>query len=161
MKLDCTYVQELLSAFEKKELEQDLYEEVCQHVDTCNDCSLLLEKYRTLSQLTLSFQNVDSQPSFSSEEMFREPPQEMLKEIRLNIEKEEALATVDNEVLTFREVAAFLRISEDDLEKDVSNLPFFEIGGRLRIRRSCLLQWVQEQEKKRKGYSLLSLVGNG
>lgn len=62
------------------------------------------------------------------------------------------------EVLTMEEAAAFLRVSIEDLEKEFNTLPVFSIGGRMRIRRSQLTEWIEERERMIRGHRVLSLI---
>jgi hypothetical protein len=50
------------------------------------------------------------------------------------------------EVMTLDEVAAFLRVSTDDLAELVEELPAFEVAGRVRVRRARLLDWLERRE---------------
>ena len=50
------------------------------------------------------------------------------------------------ELMTLDEVAGFLRISLDELEEIVLELPAFELAGQLRVRRSRLLEWTEARE---------------
>jgi hypothetical protein len=49
--------------------------------------------------------------------------------------------------MTLDEVAEFLRISLDELEEVVTELPAFEVAGQLRVRRARLLEWVEARER--------------
>ena len=49
--------------------------------------------------------------------------------------------------MTLEEVAEFLRISGDELGEIVEELPAFELGGRIRVRRAKLLEWIQQRER--------------
>jgi transcriptional regulator with XRE-family HTH domain len=51
------------------------------------------------------------------------------------------------EIMTLDEVAEFLRISLDELEEVVLELPVFELAGQLRVRRSKLTEWIEERER--------------
>jgi len=51
------------------------------------------------------------------------------------------------ELMTLDEVAEFLRITLDDLEEIVLELPCFELAGQLRVRRSRLIEWVESRER--------------
>jgi anti-sigma factor RsiW len=51
------------------------------------------------------------------------------------------------EIMTLEKVAEFLRVSAGELGEVVSDLPAFEVGGRIRVRREALLQWVEGRER--------------
>lgn len=52
------------------------------------------------------------------------------------------------EVMTLPEVAEFLRISESELADVMGDLPAFEIGGRIRVRRTALVEWIKTRERR-------------
>jgi len=60
---------------------------------------------------------------------------------------EELRARPAPEVMTLEEAAAFLRVEPDDLREAASQLPAFEIGGRIRIRREKLIDWIARRER--------------
>ena len=49
--------------------------------------------------------------------------------------------------MTLDEVAAFLRLSDAQLDEVVEELPAFELGGQLRVRRQRLIEWLQQRER--------------
>jgi len=55
-------------------------------------------------------------------------------------------ATPRPEIMTLDEAAAFLRISPDELGEIAEELPAFELAGRIRVRRSRLIEWVARRE---------------
>lgn len=63
------------------------------------------------------------------------------------------------EILTVAEVARYLRVTREELEAELDNLPFFEFAGRLRMRRESLLAWVEERESWSRRQRFLSLPG--
>jgi hypothetical protein len=50
------------------------------------------------------------------------------------------------EIMTLDETAAFLRISADELGEIIEELPAFELAGRIRVRRSRLIEWIARRE---------------
>ncbi len=50
------------------------------------------------------------------------------------------------EIMTLDEVAEYLRVTRGDLE-EARGLPAFEIAGELRVRRSRLVEWMEERER--------------
>jgi hypothetical protein len=54
---------------------------------------------------------------------------------------------VGPEVMTLAEVAAFLRVPPDALAEVAGELPAFEIGGQVRVRRTRLIEWIAERER--------------
>ena len=49
--------------------------------------------------------------------------------------------------MTLAEVAEFLRVSPDALAEVMEELPAFEVGGQVRVRRARLVEWVAERER--------------
>jgi hypothetical protein len=52
------------------------------------------------------------------------------------------------EILTLSEVAQFLRLSEDDLMDIASELPAFELAGKVLVRKAKLLEWIAQREQQ-------------
>lgn len=52
------------------------------------------------------------------------------------------------EILTLSEVAHFLRLSEDDLMEIASELPAFELAGKVLVRKAKLLEWIAQREQQ-------------
>lgn len=52
------------------------------------------------------------------------------------------------DVMTPGEVAAYLRVTPEELERELAGMPFFEFAGRLRIRRVALEEWVEGREER-------------
>ncbi len=61
---------------------------------------------------------------------------------------EETRPRRESEILTLEEVAAFLRIEPEEMRPFVTDLPAFELGGQIRVRRSKLLEWVEHRERQ-------------
>ncbi len=59
----------------------------------------------------------------------------------------ESRGTGGPEVMTLAEVAEFLRVPPDALADVVGELPAFEVGGQVRVRRARLVEWVAERER--------------
>jgi hypothetical protein len=55
-------------------------------------------------------------------------------------------ASSTDAILTLNEVAAFLRLTPSQMDDVAADLPAFELGGQLRVRRSRLLEWVAVRE---------------
>jgi len=51
------------------------------------------------------------------------------------------------QIMTLAEAAAFLRIDEDEVGEVLDELPAFELVGRVRIRRSRLIEWIAQRER--------------
>jgi len=59
----------------------------------------------------------------------------------------ETRGTGGPEVMTLDEVAEFLRVPPDALADVVGELPAFEVGGQVRVRRARLVEWIAERER--------------
>jgi len=51
------------------------------------------------------------------------------------------------EVMTLQEVARYLRLTPEELEGLVLELPVFELAWQLRLRRQKLLEWIESRER--------------
>jgi len=51
------------------------------------------------------------------------------------------------EVMTLAEVAEFLRLPPDGLSEVAGELPAFEVGGQVRVRRARLVEWIAGRER--------------
>jgi len=51
------------------------------------------------------------------------------------------------EVLTLEDVARYLRVGLDDLDRVAADLPAFEIAGQVRVRRTELERWIARREQ--------------
>ena len=49
------------------------------------------------------------------------------------------------EIMTLAEVAEFLRVTPEQLGEVVEELPAFELGGQIRVRRTRLVEWIQHR----------------
>lgn len=53
-----------------------------------------------------------------------------------------------HDILTFDEVAAYLRVSADLLKDYLDELPCFELGGKLLFRKEVVVDWIDQREKR-------------
>jgi hypothetical protein len=51
------------------------------------------------------------------------------------------------EIMTLDEAVSYLRLSPTQAEEILNDLPAFELAGQIRIRRSRLIEWVEQQER--------------
>ena len=149
MTMDCQQVEELLSSYVNNELTKGLRVAVAAHLQDCSTCQLAEEEYLALQSLCQR----DARPTLADTKAFS-----VLENIKSQVASEKEMAATDHEILTMEEAAAFLRVSPRDLEEEFDTLPVFMIGNKLRVRRSQLLLWVEERERKTRGRRLFSLV---
>lgn len=56
---------------------------------------------------------------------------------------------MDNEILTIREVAEYLKLAEKTVYRIVAEgkIPGFKVGGAWRFRKDEILRWIADQEQ--------------
>ena len=140
---ECTSYVDLLSPFERDELDGELHRRVHDHLATCPSCAEAVRQYRELSAL------VESARSAPVDDVPRSLIRSLKKELQ-NSRSDEVDGSPPPlpEILTLDEVAAYLRIEIDDLEDEIATMPVFELGGRIRMRRSALLEWINDKEQR-------------
>ena len=62
------------------------------------------------------------------------------------------------EIMTLEEAGRMLRLSPEELGEIASELPAFELAGRIRIRRGRLLEWIAQREKRYRSAGVESQV---
>jgi len=131
--VDCTLPYETLSKFAAGELDPTHRAEVERHVAACPHCRTRLD---TLRQLDTDLGQLRR----------TEPPARTVLNTR-RLLSHALRRNREPELMTLDEVAAFLRISLDDLEQIVLELPAFELAGHLRVRRTRLLEWLDARAR--------------
>ena len=130
MKCDISY--EELAACQAGEATAARMEEIQRHLPHCAACrkriTALAEADGLLKQLT------PYRPSHVSVLAVRRA---LSAELRQNETRE---------ILTLDEAAAFLRINPEEMEEIAEELPAFELAGQIRIRRTKLLEWIDQRE---------------
>ncbi len=169
--IDCTTVETLLSGFERADLSPGDSELVAAHLSACPACRVTLGHFEALSALTKAEagSSMASAADASAAGAFEPAPglgpptsvvraRQILAAVKAEVAAEAALATVEHEIMTFDEVAAYLRLSPDELEAELASLPYFEIGGRIRVRRGLLMVWIEEREGRARNRRMLTLA---
>ncbi|MFO7898595.1 MAG: zf-HC2 domain-containing protein [Planctomycetota bacterium] len=62
------------------------------------------------------------------------------------------------EIMTLDEVAAFLRLGPAAFGEVVGELPAFELAGRVRVRRTKLLEWIEGRERDHMRHNIASQI---
>ncbi len=106
--------------------------EIEEHVAECADCQRSLDSLQTVDQI------LDSLPPAA-------PSAATLLNVRRALARETRPG--GSEIMTLSEVAELLRIPEADLDEVIEELPAFELGGRVRVRRSKLVEWIEQREQ--------------
>jgi anti-sigma factor RsiW len=128
----CSLADEELAAFAAGDLPEDRQRTLAAHAATCARCR------RRLHALS----RVDSELT----ELLHRPVPEVVLQRALARVRPSASAPAVPEILTLREAAAFLRVSDDELQDLLDELPVFELAGQLRIRTEKLRQWIEQRE---------------
>ena len=131
--MDCHLTYEQLSEFAAGELDATRRAATEEHLAACERCRSRLQALRELDAGLGQLRRT-------------EPPARAVLNTR-RLLSHEVRREREPELMTLDEVAAFLRISLDDLEEIVLDLPAFELAGQLRVRRSKLLEWIEARER--------------
>lgn len=133
----CDVTHEELALYSAGEVDAGLDEartaELAAHVAGCAECRRRLDDLRETDSLMTGLRR-------------EEPSAGAVLEARRALSRE-VRGGRDPEVMTLEEAAEFLRIAPRELDVAAWGLPVFEIGGRLRVRRSRLVQWIERRER--------------
>jgi anti-sigma factor RsiW len=132
--MGCGIPYQELAAFAQGDLPTDRREAVEKHVTGCDGCRKRLAALRAVD-VTLR-----SLPA-------ERPSAETILAAR-RLLSEETRPRQESEIMTLEEVAAFLRIGPEEMRPFVTDLPAFELAGQIRVRRSKLLEWVEQRERQ-------------
>ena len=75
-------------------------------------------------------------------------PDEADLRIRNRLHTEQGYNPVHEEILDIEDLAVFLKISVTEVVNLLSELPSFEVGGRIRFRKDRIIEWIMNQEQK-------------
>jgi len=131
--VECDVTYEELARLADGEFDPERAGELGEHVKSCGACRQRLDALEKADAALGSLPRL--QPSASA----------VLKTRRLL--SREVRGGAEPEIMTLDEVAEFLRISLDELEEVVLELPAFELAGQLRVRRGRLLEWIEARER--------------
>jgi hypothetical protein len=132
--MKCGTAYKELAAYTRNELPAERQQELGRHVGECQTCRQRLAALRAVDGALRALPR-------------EEPPAETILAAR-RLLSAEIRPPPESEVLTLDEVAAFLRIEPEELGPYVEQLPAFELGGRIRVRRSRLLEWIEQRERQ-------------
>jgi hypothetical protein len=130
MRCDLTYDE--LAAFSAGDLSEAQADGIRRHVEGCPDCVQRLGELHRTEQALRALPHME--PSATA----------LLRAKRALSETQRQKA--EREILTLEDVTQFLRISLDELSEIVEELPAFELGGQIRVRRARLIEWIQQRE---------------
>lgn len=132
--MNCEVTYEQLAAYSQADLSAERQQAIERHVASCATCR----------QRLAGLQAVDTALRVLPPE---KPPAETILAAR-RLLSEETRPKPELEILTLEEVAVFLRIDPQELRPYVEDLPAFELGGQIRVRRSRLLEWIEQRERQ-------------
>ncbi|MGD2174366.1 MAG: zf-HC2 domain-containing protein [Candidatus Brocadiaceae bacterium] len=130
--MSCEITYEQLARFTAGDLEPNEAAEVRDHVEGCAECRRRVESLRRIDRGLNSLRRI-------------EPSASVLMAAR-RLLSAETRGRSGPEIMTLQEVAEFLRVPEDALEPVADELPAFEIGGHIRVRRTRLVEWIETRE---------------
>jgi len=130
--MKCDVTHEELSRLSAGEVTAERARELERHVAACEQCRRRLESLREVDGLLRVMPR-------------EEPPAQAVLDARRALASE--LRSSGPEIMTLQEVAEFLRVSEDEMSDVAAELPAFEVGGRVRVRRARLLEWIEQRER--------------
>ncbi len=131
--MPCEHTCEELAALAAGDLPPARAEELSEHAAGCPDCRRRIEALERTDAALAALRPAA-------------PPAAAVLAARRALARE--VRGAGPEVMTLEEVARFLRVSPGELSDLVGELPAFEIAGRLRVRRSRLVAWIEEREKQ-------------
>jgi len=140
----CDIRYEEIGEFAAGELPAERARELEQHLRSCANCQRRLDAVRAVDTGLARLPRL--LPSPGGLHRARRSLSEVLRR------------TQEPELMRLDEVAEFLRISLDELEEVVAELPAFEVAGQLRVRRAKLLEWVEARERSYRRSSAQSEV---
>lgn len=152
----CEDLEGLLSVLETGELDELEADEVRVHLEVCEACRDTLAAYQELSRVCAE----EPAPELS-EEVSERVLGRLRAELTASPSMPGALAGASApapEVMTVEEAARFMRVTLEEMESELRELPCFEFAGKLRIRRSALVAWIEERERRSRSRRWLSVV---
>jgi hypothetical protein len=132
--MNCKITYEQLAAYSQADPSAEPQQAIAQHIASCATCHRRLASLRT----------VDAALRALPAEM---PSAETILAVRRLI-SEETRPRRESDILTLEEVAEFLRINPEEFRPYIEDLPAFELGGQIRVRRSKLLEWIEQRERQ-------------
>jgi hypothetical protein len=100
------------------------------------ECEICRRRIATLTQMDQSLRTFDLQKL--SDQAALQIRKTLSREIR---------GSACPEIMTLTDVANFLRLSPTQLEEIIDELPAFELAGQIRVRRTRLIDWIEQRER--------------
>ena len=131
--MECEITYEELARFVAGELDDERTRRVRDHVGSCEACRKRLRALRRVDRQLHHLPRI-------------EPPAGALLEAR-RVLSGRLRGAGAREIMTLDEVAEFLRVPQEALGDVIEELPAFELGGYVRVRRERLIEWIEERER--------------
>ena len=135
--MTCLECQQLLSPYQKGELDADEAGAVGSHVSDCHTCADRVAALRQLDDLLRAIPT----PA---------PPMSALMAVRERVHS----GPEGGEIMDADQVAAFLKLTREQILDSLDELPCFEVAGQIRFRRTALMRWIEEREADRRREAL-------
>lgn len=132
--MPCEVTYDELAAFSTGDLSQARADDIRRHVEQCPACMRRLDALRKTDRALGALPPME--PSATA----------ILRARRALSETQHPQS--EPEVMTLEDVARFLRLSLDELSDLVEELPAFELGGQIRVRRARLVEWIEQRERR-------------
>ena len=140
--MTCKITYEELAAFAAGDMDAERINEIRQHLQTCKDCQQRLEAIR----------DIDSALGATAR---RRPSAAAILATRKAL-SEVTRPQKRQDIMTLGQVAEFLQISDSEMGEVASQLPAFELGGQIRVRREKLIEWIRTREAQYRRQSAAS-----
>ena len=130
--MNCTITHEILAQFQAGDLDDERSHSIKQHIPHCPRCRARLEALRNTDRTLCRLGHT-------------EPSAEALLNTR-HLLSEEIRQPQPPEIMTLDDVAEFLHIGREEVEQFAEELPAFELAGAVRVRRTRLIEWIEQRE---------------
>ena len=131
--MTCDILYEDLAAFVAEELEPDREAAIREHVSDCTSCRQRITALNRTDAMLRSLRPVA--PNSSAILSARRSLSEIVHGPQVS------------EIMTLEETANFLKITSEQLGEIMEDLPAFELAGQIRVRRTRLIEWIQQRER--------------
>ena len=131
--MTCNVTYDELAAFAANDLPAARRGAVELHLGECAACRRRLDALRRADSALRQLRRL-------------EPPPEAVRDAR-DAFRSHAASLPPPEIMTLDDVARFLRVPLDDVRAMWDELPAFELAGQIRVRRTKLMEWIEERER--------------
>ena len=131
--MTCDVTYEELSEFAAGEVQGERSRKISEHLASCEMCRPRLHVLRHVDAILPTIPRL-------------QPGTQAILDTRRLISREIRGDDIP-EIITLDEVAAYLRISPDQMAEIIEYLPVFEIAGQIRMRRAKLIEWIEQREQ--------------